>query len=378
LAAISQTAIRIAYGQAYIEGAAPFALLTATAILPAYLSINTSTLQAIAETKVLAKIGAASAIIDIALVTILVLPLGANGAALARTAMFLTVFLLTQKTLASKAQIKINLTHFAKTAALAAVVALPLAAIDYAVAYQYPINPIIRLILEGIFFLVYTISLRLFTIVERKEEDYNWNYIKKNYPRVKLIREDIAHYDELKKASKGVDAIVHAANLYAQEYAHAYGLRTGIFRMSCINGERQFGVEDQGWVAWFTIATVTGKPITIYGDGKQVRDVLYVSDLVGAFDAFLERSKTLTGEVFNIGGGPKNTLSLIELIGLLEKLTGKRSKIRYSDWRPSDQKVYISDISKAGEKLGWSPKVAPKDGVKKLVSWVLENAQLFK
>jgi len=168
LAAISQTAIRIAYGHAYIEGAAPFALLTATAILPAYVSINTSTLQAIAETKVLAKIGAASAIIDIALVTILVLPLGANGAALARTAMFLTVFLLTQKTLASKAQIKINLIHFVKTAALAVVVALPLATLDYALAYQYSINPIIRLILEGIFFLVvYPICLRLFKIVER-------------------------------------------------------------------------------------------------------------------------------------------------------------------------------------------------------------------
>jgi len=168
LAAISPTAIRIAYGPAYIEGAAPFALLTATAILPAYLAINTSTLQAIAETKVLAKIGAASAIIDIALVAVLVKPLGANGAALARTAMFLTAFILMQKTLALKAQIKIDLSHFARTMALAAIVALPLAAIDYTLTYPYPINPITRLILEGISFLtVYTISLRLFKIVER-------------------------------------------------------------------------------------------------------------------------------------------------------------------------------------------------------------------
>ena len=168
LAAISPTAITIAYGQTYIEGSFPFALLTATAILPAYVSINTSTLQAIAETKVLAKIGAASAIIDIALVAVLVKPLGANGAALARTAMFLTAFILMQKTLALKAQIKIDLSHFAKTMALAAIVALPLAAIDYTLTYPYPINPITRLILEGISFLtVYTISLRLFRIVER-------------------------------------------------------------------------------------------------------------------------------------------------------------------------------------------------------------------
>jgi len=166
LAAISPTAIRIAYGPGYIEGAAPFALLTASAILPAYISINTSTLQAIAETKVLAKIGAVSAIVDIALVALLVKPFEANGAAIARTAMFLTAFLLTQKALASKAQVKIDLSHFAKTIALAAVVALPLAALDHALTYLYAINPAARLILEGTFFLiVYTILLRLFKIV---------------------------------------------------------------------------------------------------------------------------------------------------------------------------------------------------------------------
>jgi len=170
LAAISPTAITIAYGPAYIEGSVPFALLTATAILPAYISINTSTLQAVAETKVLAKIGATSAIIDIALVTILVKPLEANGAALARTAMFLTAFLLTQKTLASKARIKIDLSHLKKTIALAVIVALPLAALDYALTHLYPINPISRLILEGISFLtIYTILLRLFKTVERED-----------------------------------------------------------------------------------------------------------------------------------------------------------------------------------------------------------------
>lgn len=169
-----------------------------------------------------------------------------------------------------------------------------------------------------------------------------------------------------------------AADIYTQDYAKIYGLRTAVFRMSCIYGLRQFGVEDQGWVAWFTIATITGRSITIYGDGKQVRDILYVSDLVQAFDAFVQRSGQLSGEVFNIGGGPENTLSLLELLDLLEELTGKRSKISFSNWRPSDQKVYISNILKAKRKLGWSPKVSPKEGVKKLIEWASENKHLFK
>jgi len=168
-----------------------------------------------------------------------------------------------------------------------------------------------------------------------------------------------------------------AGDLYTQDYAKMYSLKTAVFRMSCIYGPRQFGVEDQGWAAWFTIATITEKPITIYGDGKQVRDVLYISDLIQAFDAFLQRKNQLMGEVFNIGGGSENTLSLLELIDLLEQLTGKRSKINFSEWRPSDQKVYISDITKAREKLGWTPKINPAEGVKRLVDWVSENKQLF-
>jgi len=169
-----------------------------------------------------------------------------------------------------------------------------------------------------------------------------------------------------------------AGDIYAQDYGKIYGLKTAAFRMSCIYGPRQFGVEDQGWVAWFTIATITGKPITIYGDGKQVRDVLYIDDLVNAFDAFLQSKNQFSEKVFNIGGGPENTLSLLELLDLLEQLTGKRSKINLGNWRPSDQKVYISNISKAKEKLGWSPKESPKEGVRKLVNWVLENKHLFE
>ena len=167
-----------------------------------------------------------------------------------------------------------------------------------------------------------------------------------------------------------------AGDLYVQDYAKLYGLKTAVFRMSCIYGTRQFGNEDQGWVAHFVISTITGKPLTIYGDGKQVRDVLYVSDLARAYDLFLESNKKDT--VYNIGGGPKNTISLLELLDLLEKETGKRSKISFSDWRPSDQKVYISDISKAKKELDWEPKMGPKEGVETLIEWVEENREIFK
>lgn len=167
-----------------------------------------------------------------------------------------------------------------------------------------------------------------------------------------------------------------AADLYVQDYARLYGLKTGVFRMSCIYGPRQFGVEDQGWVTHFAISAILGKPLTIYGDGKQVRDVLFVLDLVTAFDKFL--NSDLKHGVFNIGGGPENTLSLLELLDILEKLIGKGSDVHFSNWRPSDQKVYISNISKAEIELGWQPEFDPEKGVKKLVDWIEENEELFE
>ncbi len=166
------------------------------------------------------------------------------------------------------------------------------------------------------------------------------------------------------------------ADLYMQDYARLYGLKTGVFRMSCIYGTRQLGVEDQGWVAHFVISTILGKPLTIYGDGKQVRDVLFVTDLVEAYDSFLS-NKGIRHGVFNTGGGIKNTMSLLELQDMLEEFTGKRSKTSFSGWRPSDQKVYISDIRKAEEKLGWKPRTSPREGVKQLCAWVNENKGIF-
>jgi CDP-paratose 2-epimerase len=157
-------------------------------------------------------------------------------------------------------------------------------------------------------------------------------------------------------------------DIYMQDYAHLYGLKIGVFRMSCIYGIRQMGVEDQGWVAWFTIAAIKEKPITIYGNGKQVRDVLYVDDLVEAYDAFI-RSDVQHG-VYNIGGGSQYTLSLLELLSMLEQHSGKKCQVNFSNWRPSDQKVYISNIEKIKGELNWTPTIAPEEGVERLIEWV--------
>src|SRR4030042_791835 len=147
----------------------------------------------------------------------------------------------------------------------------------------------------------------------------------------------------------GVSKLV--GDLYVQEYSHIYKMKTGVFRMSCTYGTRQFGFEDQGWVAWFIIATLFNRQITIYGNGKQVRDMLYVDDLIDAFHAFIN-SKLERG-LFNIGGGPQNTISLLEFVDELKRLTGKNPKVNFADWRPSDQKVYITDTPQLEKTLGW-------------------------
>ncbi len=300
---------------------------------------------------------------------------------------------------------------------------------------------------------------------------YNWNYLKKNYGNIKLVKGDIRDLSEIQKVVKEAEVVVHTAaqvavttsvenprldfetnalgtfnilecarqaktnptivycstnkvygtnvnkipvreektrycftddcyeqgiaedfpidscehtpygssklagDLYVQDYAHTYGLRTGVFRMSCIYGERQFGVEDQGWVAWFVIASLTNKRLTIYGDGKQVRDVLHVSDLVEAYNRFIRSN--LKNEVFNIGGGQENSLSLVELLTLLAKITKKKTRISFAGWRLGDQKVYISNISRAQEKMNWKPKTTVKEGIERLARWVRENRELF-
>jgi CDP-paratose 2-epimerase len=168
-----------------------------------------------------------------------------------------------------------------------------------------------------------------------------------------------------------------AADQYVRDYARIYGMKTVVFRQSCIYGYRQFGVEDQGWVAWFTIASVMDRPITIYGDGKQVRDLLFITDLVNAFQIALDRVDEAGGHVYNIGGGAANQASLLQVIRALEELSGRKIALTFDDWRPGDQKVCVMDIAKAKDELGWQPRVGVQEGVEKLYRWVIENKSIF-
>jgi len=166
---------------------------------------------------------------------------------------------------------------------------------------------------------------------------------------------------------------------YVRDYARIYGMRTVVFRQSCIFGTRQFGVEDQGWVAHFCIAARLGRPITIYGDGKQVRDVLWIDDLIAAYQAAAAHIDVAAGQIYNIGGGPENTMSIWAEFGpLLETLAGHPIPVTYAGWRPGDQLVYISDIRKAERELGWRPHVSVAEGIEKLWDWVDQNPALFR
>lgn len=172
--------------------------------------------------------------------------------------------------------------------------------------------------------------------------------------------------------SKGV------CDLYMLDYARVYGLRTVVFRQSCIYGPRQFGMEEQGWLAHFAISASLGQPITIFGDGRQVRDVLHVGDLLAAYEAAIERIEVARGQAYNIGGGPENTLSLLEAIYRLEARFGHAIRLRFEDWRTADQCVYISDIRRAKADLGWRPEIPWKEGFMALCDWVADNRPLFE
>jgi len=168
------------------------------------------------------------------------------------------------------------------------------------------------------------------------------------------------------------------ADQYVRDYARIYGLKTVVFRQSCIYGYRQFGIEDQGWVAWFTIAALFNKKLTIYGDGKQVRDVLFIEDLIRAYDMAIANIKKTSGNVYNIGGGSDNQMSLLELISFLEEFFDKKIEFSFSDWRPGDQPVFVCDITKAKKDFGWEPEIDVKQGVKLLSDWVRSNKGLFE
>jgi CDP-paratose 2-epimerase len=169
-----------------------------------------------------------------------------------------------------------------------------------------------------------------------------------------------------------------AADQYVIDYARIYGLPGVALRQSCIYGPRQLGVEDQGWVAWFIIAAVTGCPITIYGDGRQVRDVLYVEDLLDAYDAAIANIDAVKGRAVNLGGGPANVLAIREVLNLIAPRIGREIPVAHADWRPGDQRVFIADISRAHALLGWSPRTSVDVGVGRLYDWVVANQDLFR
>ena len=157
------------------------------------------------------------------------------------------------------------------------------------------------------------------------------------------------------------------------DYARTFRLPAAVFRMSCIYGPHQFGTEDQGWVAHFLIRAVEGEPITLYGDGRQVRDVLFVEDLVDAFLLAQQRMAKIAGRAFNVGGGPANTVSLLELVELINDLRGEPCAVEFADWRHADQRYYVSDTGKFREATGWRPRVGVREGVARLYRWLLES-----
>ena len=168
-----------------------------------------------------------------------------------------------------------------------------------------------------------------------------------------------------------------AGDQYVRDYHRIYGLKTVVFRQSCIYGPRQFGIEDQGWIAWFCVAATTGQPFTIYGDGKQVRDTLWVDDLIDVYERSLARIDDVAGEVFNLGGGPAHTLSLRELVATLDRAFGRPLDPPLADWRPGDQRIFVADVRKAERLLGWRPTVPPAAGVAQLLDWVRAHRRLF-
>ncbi|HUR46897.1 MAG TPA: NAD-dependent epimerase/dehydratase family protein [Candidatus Saccharimonadales bacterium] len=164
-----------------------------------------------------------------------------------------------------------------------------------------------------------------------------------------------------------------AACQYVLDYARTFHIPAVVFRMSCIYGWHQFGNEDQGWVAHFLLRALEKRPITIFGDGRQVRDILFAEDLVNAFLQAMERIDAIAGEAYNMGGGPDNTISLLELLDIMAELRGEKPEVVFDDWRPADQQYYVSDYRKFHAATGWKPQTSAKEGIRSVYEWLREN-----
>jgi CDP-paratose 2-epimerase len=202
--------------------------------------------------------------------------------------------------------------------------------------------------------------------VELEEQDHRWAFrniigVDESYP---------LDYEGPYGCSKGT------GDSYMLDYARTYGMRTIVFRMSGIYGTSQHATEDQGWVTWIARQCLKHDLVTIYGDGKQVRDILFINDLLRAMDSAVKNANTISGHPFNIGGGKRNSISLLELLGLLKyRFKIEPSEIKYADWRRADQKIYISDITMASLALDWTPDVGIEEGVGRVIDWLKEERQ---
>lgn len=169
------------------------------------------------------------------------------------------------------------------------------------------------------------------------------------------------------------------ADQYVHDFGRIYNFPTVVFRLSCIYGPHQFGMEDQGWVAWFLIRSLLNERFTIYGNGKQVRDLLFIEDLIDAFEIGIKNSNTVAGQIFNLGGGVENSVSVwYELKPFLDEIFSCSIQPSFGEWRPGDQKIYVSDIRKAEKILGWKPKITVQNGVSKLHSWLNDNLETLR
>ena len=193
----------------------------------------------------------------------------------------------------------------------------------------------------------------------------------------RYVRQPVS-INESEMLLQGVKTPLHAsktsAEIYVQTFIDTYGLKAASFRLTGIYGPNQFGGEDHGWVANFAIRNVIGLPLTIFGTGKQLRDILYATDVARAFDCFYQNQKP---GIYNIGGGEKTMISLIECIKMIDEITGKKSNVKFDKDRFGDLRYYVSDISKAKRELGWEPQVMPREGITRLVEWINKNGNLF-
>lgn len=222
----------------------------------------------------------------------------------------------------------------------------------------------------------------VFTSTNKVYGDLNQVCVRRSCNRYEPVDENLRRYG----ASEEMPLQFHspygcskgAADQYVLDYAKSYRLPVTVFRMSCIYGPHQFGTEDQGWVAHFLIRALNRRPITLFGDGLQVRDLLFVEDLVEAFLLAVGNMNTLSGQAFNIGGGPANVISLLELLNEIGKDLGEHPSIRFEEWRAADQKYYVSDTRRFQAAVGWRPRVSISEGLTRLRTWLLEESNLVE